>query len=282
MPEHPSTYFVDDRSSADDLTRLQIQDQMVTQAMGGVLPEQADPPRFQRVLDVGCGTGGWLLEAARTYPSMSMLVGIDISSRMVTFARQQAVAHDLNDRVTFQVMDALRMLEFPDRFFDLVNQRAGVSYLRTWEWPKVLQEYRRVTRPGGTVRISEGEWAPESNSPALSALFELLLHAFFQAGHSFTLARDGVTSHLVSLLQQHDFHHVRSRLVPQEYRAGTPAGQRFVAAMGLTFRMIRPFLNKWLRLPADYEQQYQQALEEMQRPDFVARGTLLTVWGTVR
>lgn len=154
--EHPSTYFVENRSRADDLARLQIQDQMLTEAMGGVLPEQADPTRLQRVLDVGCGTGGWLIEAARMYPSLSMLVGIDVSTCMVECARAQAAAHHLSDRVAFQVMDALRMLEFPDDFFDLVNQRSGVSFLRTWEWPKLLQEYQRVIRPGGVVRISEG------------------------------------------------------------------------------------------------------------------------------
>jgi ubiquinone/menaquinone biosynthesis C-methylase UbiE len=65
-------------------------------------------------------------------------------------------------------MDALRMFEFSDRFFDLVNQCAGVSYLRTWEWPKLLQEYKRVIRSGGIVRISEGEWTPECSSPALA------------------------------------------------------------------------------------------------------------------
>jgi len=52
--------------------------------------------------------------------------------------------------------------------------------------------------------------------------------------------------------------------------------------MKLTFRMILPFLRRWMRVPDDYEQWYQQALEEMQRPDFVARGNLLTVWGAVR
>lgn len=35
---------------------------MVTKAMGGALPEQADPTLFRRVLDIGCGTGGWLIE----------------------------------------------------------------------------------------------------------------------------------------------------------------------------------------------------------------------------
>jgi len=77
--EHPSTYFVQDRSNQDELNRLQIQDHMLTTSMGGVLPEQPDPTLFHRVLDVGSGTGGWLIEAAKAYPSMSLLVGVDAS-----------------------------------------------------------------------------------------------------------------------------------------------------------------------------------------------------------
>ncbi len=67
--EHPSTYFVQDRESKEELERVQLQDHMITAGMGGVLPEQPDPTSFQRVLDVGCGTGGWLIEVAKTYPS---------------------------------------------------------------------------------------------------------------------------------------------------------------------------------------------------------------------
>jgi hypothetical protein len=40
-----------------------------------------------------------------------------------------------------------------------------------------------------------------------------------------------------------------------------------------------PFLRKWIRLPEGYETLYQQALVEMQRPDFVATWNLLTAWG---
>jgi hypothetical protein len=44
--------------------------------------------------------------------------------------------------------------------------------------------------------------------------------------------------------------------------------------------LFLPFFHKWTRVPSDYEETYQQALREMQQPDFVATGTLLTVWGT--
>lgn len=73
--EHPSTYFVQDRSNIDEMTRLHIQDQMFTTAMGGVLSEQPAPTSFQTVLDVGCGTGDWLIAAAKQYPTMKRLVG---------------------------------------------------------------------------------------------------------------------------------------------------------------------------------------------------------------
>jgi predicted TPR repeat methyltransferase len=57
--ENPSAYFVMDRSNLEEMTRLDNQDTMLTKGMG-VMPEQPDPTNFKRILDIGCGTGGWL------------------------------------------------------------------------------------------------------------------------------------------------------------------------------------------------------------------------------
>ena len=277
--EHPSTYFVQDRSNEEELTRLQIQDQMVTAGMGGVLPEQPDPAIFQRVLDVGCGTGGWLIETAKAYPTTSLLVGVDVSSRMIEYARAQAEAQQVSDWVQFSTMDALRMLEFPADFFDLVNQRLGTSYLRTWDWPKLLHEFQRVTRPGGVVRITEADFIVDSTSPALMRLYQIVFEAFHQAGHYFTSGSNGVTSELARLLHQYGLQNVQTRAYTLEYRAGTAEGQHFYENMKLVFRTMVPFLRKWTRMPDDYETIYQQMLSDMQQPDFVATWGLLTAWG---
>ncbi|HLZ62835.1 MAG TPA: class I SAM-dependent methyltransferase [Ktedonosporobacter sp.] len=278
-PEHPSTYFVQDRSSQDELTRLRIQDQLLTASMGGVLPEQPHPGQFQRVLDVGCGTGGWLIEMAKAYPNMSLLIGVDASKKMVDYARSQAEAEGVSDRVEFHVMDALRMLEFPNRFFDLVNHRLGVSWLRTWDWPKLLDEYQRVTRRSGVIRITESDTLVESGSPARTRLFEMTLDAFHRAGHFFIREKDGLTSHLAHLLYQHGLQNVQTRSYTLEYRTGTPEGQRFYEDIQLAYRMVVPFFRKWTSVPDDYETIYQQVLAEMQQPDFVATWHLLTAWG---
>ncbi len=278
--EHPSTYFVQNRSDEEELTRVMIQDQLVTANMGGVLPEQPDPAIFQCVLDVGCGTGGWLMEAAKTYPAMSLLMGVDVSGRMVEYARAQAEAQQISDRVEFCAMDALRMLEFPTDYFDLVNQRFGVSYLRTCDWPKLLHEFQRVTRPGGVVRVTEGNFIVQSPSPALTRLFELALDAVYRAGHYFTPKSNGVTSELASLLHRYRFQNVQTRVHMVEYRVGTAEGQLFYEDMRHFFRTALPFFRKWSRVPEDYEMIYQQALNEMHQPDFVATSSLLTAWGT--
>src|SRR5712691_394925 len=277
--EHPSTYFVQDRGNVEELSRLQLQDQMVTTSMGGVLPEQPDPTIFQRVLDVGCGTGGWLIEIAKTYPSMSLLVGVDVSSKMVEYAQAQAEAQQVNDRIEFRTMDALRMLEFPTDSFDLVNQRFGTSYLRTWDWPKLLHEFQRVTRPGGVVRVTEGNFPVQSPSLALTRLYELALDVFYRAGHYFTAESNGVTGELARLLHQYGLQNVQTSVHMMEYRAGTAEEQRFYEDMRRFFQTILPFFRKWSRVPDDYETIYQQALSEMQQPDFVATSSLLTAWG---
>ena len=277
--EHSSTYFVPDRSNQEEMDRLEIQDKMATAGMGGVLPEQPDPTWLRRVLDVGCGTGGWLMETARTYPTVERLVGVDISEKMIEYARAQAQVQHLDGRVGFQTADALRALPFSDASFDLVNQRAAFSWLRTWEWQKILLEYQRVTRPGGIIRLTEPQTWSGGNSPALTKLCDILLLAMHGAGHLFTASHDGMTHELARLMTEHGIQDVQTRLHTSVYRAGTAEFQYFYEDMVRFYRVAVPFLKKWADVPSDYQEIYQQALKEMQEPDFLTTVTLLTAWG---
>jgi ubiquinone/menaquinone biosynthesis C-methylase UbiE len=277
--EHPSTYWVQDRSNEEELQRLHLQDQMLTASMGGVLPEQTDPTTFQRVLDVGCGTGDWLIEMAKTYPSISQLVGVDISGKMIEFARAQAEAQHVSNRVQFHIMDALRILEFPANSFNLVNQRFATSYLRTWDWPKLLQEYQRISGPGGIIRITEFDFVTGTTSPAHQRLLDLMLEALYRAGHFFTPNPDGLTGQLAHLLSQSGLQEVQTRPHTLRYRAGTVDGDLFCDDTRRLFHTTEPFLRKWTRVPEDYSAIYQQMVKEIQQPDFAATFPLLTAWG---
>jgi ubiquinone/menaquinone biosynthesis C-methylase UbiE len=280
LKENPSTYIVQDRSNQEEMTRLEIQDKMLTEGQGGPLPELADHSCLQRVLDVGCGTGGWLMETARAYPAIEELFGGDISSKMLSYARAKAKAQHLELRVQFQGMDALRVLEFRDSFFDLVNQRLAASWLRTWEWTKLLLEYQRVLRPGGIARITEMKGLIENNSPALTQLGNISLEAFYRSGRLWTPDSDGVTSQLERLMTQHAFENIQTRVHILVLRPGTNACQNFYEDVAIGYRVALPFFHKWVQVPSQYQEIYQQALKEMQQPDFVATWTLLTVWGT--
>jgi len=278
--EQPSTYVVEDRSNEAEMTRLHLQDQLLTASMGGVLPAQLESGRFQQILDVGCATGSWLLEMAHTYPGITRLVGVDISQRMIDYAQAQAKVQNVSDRVEFRVMDALRMLDFPTGTFDLVNHRAALSWLRTWDWPNLLQAYRRVIRQGGVIRCTEGELVPQNtSSPALMRLCTLMQNAFYQSGHLFSSQSFGLTYDLPRLLHSQGLQQVQTQLFTQEYHAGTVEGERFCEDAKLTFRTVLPFLHKWIRVPDDYEALYEQMLHELQQPDFLATVDLLAAWG---
>ncbi|HEY7413833.1 MAG TPA: class I SAM-dependent methyltransferase, partial [Ktedonobacteraceae bacterium] len=220
------------------------------------------------------------METAKTYPEITQLFGIDISSKMLSYARVQAEANQVNDRIEFLVMDALSMLEFPTGFFDLVNMRFAQSYLRTWDWSKILQEAQRVSKPGGVIRFTEVEVGTESTSPALNRLNQLCLQALYQAGHYFISESTGLTAHLAGLMHQHGVQKVQTRAYTFQYYSGTPEGQLCADDTRLAYRTWVPFLKKWVRLPDDYEDIHQQALVDMEAPNFVETWKLLTAWGT--
>jgi ubiquinone/menaquinone biosynthesis C-methylase UbiE len=276
--EQPSTYFVHDRSNQEEMNRLHIQDQMFTAGMGGVLPEQTKPERFRRILDVGCGTGGWLIETAQTYPGISSLIGVDISSTMIKYAREQAMTQGVSERVEFYLMDALRMLEFPADCFDLINLRFAGSWLRFWEWSTVLQEFWRVCRPGGIIRITETGLISKSNSPTLNLLRDLIIRAFDRAGY--IPGRERVVE-IPHLMKQHGIRNVQICIHTLEYSTGTPEWQSLYKDMEHLFRTGLPFFQKWTQVPENYEELCQQALNEMRQPNFQGTWTLFTAWGAI-
>ncbi len=279
--EYPSTYYVQDRQSEQELVRLTIQGQMMTEAMGGPLPEQSDPSSLRRVLDIACGPGEWVMEMAKTYPTMS-LIGIDISRNIIQYAREQAAGQHLEDRISFHLMDALLILKFPSSFFDLVNLRCCVGFMRTWDWPKLISEMQRVTRAGGVVRITDAEAGHTCpTSPALMQFCDLYQSALYQAGNLFEPAPSGLTAHLASLLGQHGCKAVQTRTYAMTYQAGTPSGQAYYEDMQRAFQTLRPFILKWGRRtkPDEYDAICQQALADIQQSHFQASWNILTAWG---
>ena len=78
-----------------------------------------------RVLDVGCGTGQTTRDAARL-ASRGIAVGVDLSSRMLDHARQQAAAEQLTN-ATFIQADA-QIHPFDPASFEVAISRTGAMF----------------------------------------------------------------------------------------------------------------------------------------------------------
>ncbi|GBB84446.1 hypothetical protein RclHR1_11000002 [Rhizophagus clarus] len=102
-----------------------------------------------RVLDVGCGTGTWILDMAREYHPSNIYVGIDVSS----------ILPDENSRLPntgFIQCDLLNGIPFPDSTFDFVCERFTIYPDLTYsQWKYLFSEMKRVLKPGGYLEIME-------------------------------------------------------------------------------------------------------------------------------
>jgi ubiquinone/menaquinone biosynthesis C-methylase UbiE len=278
--KHLSTFILPASSNEDERIHLQLQDDLIISGMGGTLPEQVDTTNLQHVLDIGCNSGSWLLETAKTYPHIAHLVGLNISQPIVESLNKQITEQQISDRITFHYLSALGSLEFLDDQFDLVNIQLGQSFLRTWDWSRLIQEIRRITRPGGILRITEMNFF-EGSSSALEQHRQLVEQTLYQAGHRFVPYNQECAPELIPLLQRNGVQQIQTRPYRLHYRAGTPEGDLIIGKIAYSYRNMRPFLQKWTRLPPDYEERYQQLLKEMQRPDFIAVWPLTTIWGSI-
>jgi malonyl-CoA O-methyltransferase len=116
-------------------------------AMLGLMPGGL---QGQSVLDVGCGSGRYMLHALRGgAPRVS---GVDLSPQMLQRAELELSAY--RDRAEIKLMQGdLSALPMPDSWADVTVCGLVVGHLDNLQQP--LRELKRVTRPGGTMFCSD-------------------------------------------------------------------------------------------------------------------------------
>jgi ubiquinone/menaquinone biosynthesis C-methylase UbiE len=102
------------------------------------------------ILDVGCGTGTLLIEAAKRVGPSGTTHGIDRSAEMLAHARRKAAAQGVTTNFREGSADHL---PFPDASFDAVFCTLMLHHLPAAMQMATVAEMRRVLRPGGRIVI---------------------------------------------------------------------------------------------------------------------------------
>jgi ubiquinone/menaquinone biosynthesis C-methylase UbiE len=141
----------------------------LTKHLGGVgateeLIELCHIGEGEYVLDVGCGAGVTPCFIAKRYGCR--VVGVDISEGMVERSKERAQREGVADRVEFRVADA-QDLPFEDDLFDAVITESVTAFPEDKE--RAVNEYVRVTKPGGYVGLNESIWLKVPPPPEVIA-----------------------------------------------------------------------------------------------------------------
>ncbi|TKJ21357.1 MAG: hypothetical protein CEE42_13935 [Promethearchaeota archaeon Loki_b31] len=101
------------------------------------------------LVDIGCGSGNLIIQIAESFPDLN-LIGIDISSEILEFAKKLALDRNLGKRIEFKIGN-VEKLPFSDESIDFIISTLSLHH---WVNPvKVFNEIHRVLKRDGTLLI---------------------------------------------------------------------------------------------------------------------------------
>jgi ubiquinone/menaquinone biosynthesis C-methylase UbiE len=143
------------------------------------LREHKGGARSARLLDVACGTGGFLAEAKRNYPRLAV-TGVDLSAPYLAVAKRQLSAWS---RVTFAEGNA-ETLPFADASFDIVTCLYLFHELPRRARQAVANEIRRVLRPDGRLIFLDSlQTGDKADYDAMLDWFPVAFHEPYYASY---------------------------------------------------------------------------------------------------
>lgn len=136
-----------------EINRLDFQHYMLRFSLRGNYSAPIAEPKA--ILDVGTGTGRWAREMAELFLD-ARVIGLDIAvPKADESAESLQTAEPLPPNYSFVPGNVLEGLPFADGEFDFTHQRLLVTAIPLAQWPQVIGELARVTRPGGWVELVE-------------------------------------------------------------------------------------------------------------------------------
>jgi ubiquinone/menaquinone biosynthesis C-methylase UbiE len=134
---------------ADSYNESRLQRIVFAPLQETTLREVADAlPEPRAILDIGCGTGLLLAQAAQRFPG-ARLTGIDAAAEMIRVARSSAPA----DAPVEFLQATAEALPFEPASFDVVL--TTMSFHHWADQPAALGEVRRVLVPGGLFALTD-------------------------------------------------------------------------------------------------------------------------------
>ena len=123
----------------------------------------------ESILEIGFGTGHSLVSLAKAVGPKGKVFGLDLSDKMMKLAKSNLAQSNLLERARLRCGDAAQ-LPYADKSMDAVFMSFTLELFDTAEIPKVLDECKRVLRPGG--RIVVVGMSKEAGGDPLIGVFE--------------------------------------------------------------------------------------------------------------
>ena len=143
-----------------------------------------------------------------------------------------------------------------------------------------MQECRRITRPGGILYLMECDGVGTTTSQSLNRLIALSIQAAQKVGLSPVAWNGCITPLLARFLREAGYEQIQSRAHVIDYSTGMPGHETMVRNWMMAFKLVQPFVvQAGVAEQDEAEDLYQQALEEMEAPDFCGLFYLLSAWG---
>jgi len=114
--------------------------------------EMLNAQEGHHVLEIGFGTGHSMIDLARSVDFSGKVFGIDLSEKMVEIAQKRAGDEGLDERIELSCGDALH-LPYESESLDGVFMSFTLELFDTSEIPLVLDECKRVLKPGGRIIV---------------------------------------------------------------------------------------------------------------------------------
>ncbi|KAJ7286996.1 S-adenosyl-L-methionine-dependent methyltransferase [Mycena rebaudengoi] len=207
-----------------------------------------------KILELGCGSGAWAIDAATDFPSASVLA-VDICPTLAEMA--------LPENLEFQLLDISKDWPFEDATFDVVHIRLVLAHLPDGE--KALERAAKLVKPGGWLIVEDSDLRRmvETGGPIVSKVVGLWLQILQSRGADAEIAR-----RMESIIQNsHMFSEIHSKIVAVPI-CKYDSGPDNLKGLGITFHStVKKIVDDWAQrfsaegITKDLAKQYKEEID---------------------